>query len=125
MPPVKKIMKILALAALLFMPSLAMADNLTPGTSILFAAPNAGVSYKIGSNGFTGQFICTSGGSITIADTAYNTNTAGILITLASTGGVVSTTPAVKTVTPGTGFVVLCASGDTGTYNFHLIQAAP
>lgn len=120
-PIINKILLVVSFIAMFCAPQLAMADNLTPNTSILFAVPNAGVVYKQGVNGFFGQFICTSGGTITIANTNYSANSMGILITAASPLGAISTAPAVKTVTPATGFTVLCASGDTSTYNYHLI----
>lgn len=101
----------------------AMADNITPSTSIIFAAPPAGIVYKQGTNGFVGTFICTSGGTITVA----NTNVAitdAIVISLNTVGGTVSTTPSVKTITAGTGFSALCATSDTSTYNYALIKNA-
>ena len=54
-----------------------------------------------------GTFVCTAAGTITIS----NTNeliTSDVIISLNTAGGTISTAPAMKTVTSGTGFTVLC-----------------
>lgn len=53
---------------------------------------------------------------VTVADTAI-TATSAVLFTLATVGGTVGAYPAVKTITPGTGFTVAGTAADTSTYN--------
>ena len=68
-----------------------------------------------------GTFVCTAGGTITIS----NTNelvTSDVIISLNTAGGTISTAPAMKTVTSGTGFTVLCGASDTSTYNYSILN---
>lgn len=111
----------LALCFMSDLPSLAFADNLQPATSILFAAPTAGVVLKQGSNGLVGTFVCTSGGAITVANTNVAISDA-VIISLNTAGGTISTAPALNAITAGTSFVAKCASSDTATYNYAIIK---
>jgi hypothetical protein len=45
-----------------------------------------------------------------------------VVISLNSAGGTISTAPAMKTVTAGTGFTVLCGAADTSTYNYDILN---
>jgi hypothetical protein len=68
-----------------------------------------------------GTFVCTAAGTITIS----NTNellTSDVIISLNTAGGTISTSPAMKTVTSGTGFTVLCGAADTSTYNYSILN---
>lgn len=64
-----------------------------------------------------GTFVCTAGGTITITNTNYIA-TSDVTITMNTAGGTITTPPAMKTVTPATGFTVLCGATDTSTYNY-------
>ena len=66
-------------------------------------------------------FTCTSGGTITISNT-NELATSDVIISLNTAGGTISTAPAMKTVTAGTGFTVLCATLDTSTYNYDILN---
>lgn len=88
--------------------------------------PNGG-SVAVGPGGLTpattrkGTFVCTAGGTITI----LNTNeiaTSDVIISLNAAGGTISAPPAMKTVTAGTGFTVLCSASDTSTYNYDILN---
>lgn len=68
-----------------------------------------------------GTFVCTSGGTITISN-ANEAITSDVVISLNTAGGTVSTAPAMKTATAGTGFTVLCATSDTSTYNYDILN---
>jgi len=68
-----------------------------------------------------GTFVCTVGGTITIAN-ANELGTSDVIISLNTAGGTISTAPAMKTVTSGTGFTVLCGSADTSTYNYDILN---
>ena len=68
-----------------------------------------------------GTFVCTNGGTITIS----NTNeliTSDIIISMNTAGGTITTSPAMKSVTAGTGFTVLCGATDTSTYNYDILN---
>jgi hypothetical protein len=68
-----------------------------------------------------GTFVCTAGGTITISNT-NELATSDVVISLNTAGGTISTPPAMKTVTAGTGFTALCASADTSTYNYDILN---
>jgi hypothetical protein len=68
-----------------------------------------------------GTFTCTAGGTISIANT-NETATSDVVISLNIAGGTISTPPAMKTVTAGTGFTVLCGAADTSTYNYDILN---
>ena len=68
-----------------------------------------------------GTFVCTGAGTITIANT-NELATSDVVISLNAQGGAISTAPAMKTVTGGTGFTVLCGAADTSTYNYDILN---
>lgn len=93
-------------------------DNLT------LSAAAKGLVLKQGANGKVGTFICTSGGDIAVSNTSVAT-TDVIIPSLNTVGGTISTAPAVKTITGASGFHMLCATGDTSTYNYAILSNAP
>jgi len=72
-------------------------------------------------SGRKGTFTCTSGGTITISNTNMLA-ASNVVISLNAAGGTISTAPAMKTVTAATGFTVLCATSDTSTYNYLIMN---
>ena len=66
-----------------------------------------------------GTFTCTSSGTITVANTAVTANT--IVIVTVKTAGSPGVTPYIATITPGTGYTITCASGDTTVYNYIIL----
>ena len=66
-------------------------------------------------------FVCTSGGTITVSNTNMLV-TSNVIISLNTAGGTISTPPAMKTVTAASGFTVLCATSDTSTYNYVILN---
>ena len=67
-----------------------------------------------------GTFVCTSGGTITVA----NTNVDGgslIVMTLKTKVAIGSAAPFVSTITAATSFVATCATSDTSTYNYLIV----
>jgi hypothetical protein len=68
-----------------------------------------------------GTFVCTAGGTITIANT-NELATSDVIFSLNTAGGTITTPPAMKTVTAGTGFAVLCGASDTSTYNYVILN---
>jgi hypothetical protein len=68
-----------------------------------------------------GTFTCTAGGTITVAATKVIVGS-DILITLETAGGVITTVPAINSLTSGTGFNVLCGATDTSTYRFSVLN---
>lgn len=79
-----------------------------------FATVKAAASRK-------GTFVCTAGGTITISNT-NELATSDVIISMNAQGGTITTQPAFKTVTAGTGFTVLCGASDTSTYNYDIIN---
>lgn len=73
------------------------------------------------SGGRKGTFVCTAAGTITIAN-ANELVTSDVVISLNTAGGTISTSPAMKTTTSGTGFTVLCGAADTSTYNYDILN---
>lgn len=68
----------------------------------------------------SGTFVANGATPVTVSAPAL-TETSLILISLKTVGGTVGATPAVKTVTPGTGFTVAATAGDTSTYGYLII----
>ncbi|MGA9668296.1 MAG: hypothetical protein WBQ94_03765 [Terracidiphilus sp.] len=68
-----------------------------------------------------GTFVCTAAGTITIANT-NELATSDVIISMNTAGGTITTPPAMKTVTAGTGFTVLCGASDTSTYNYDILN---
>jgi hypothetical protein len=64
-----------------------------------------------------GTFTATGATPVTVADPNVTANSA-IIITLKTVGGTVGAAPAVKTITPGTGFTVAATAGDDSVYNY-------
>lgn len=94
-----------------------LTDN---GTTITATEPFVGTTISPAA-ARKGTFVCTAGGTITIS----NTNeliTSDVIISLNTAGGTISTSPAMKTVTSGTGFTVLCGASDTSTYNYDIFN---
>lgn len=69
----------------------------------------------------TGTFTCNETTPVVVAQTAITANS-GILPTLKTVGGTVGAIPAVKTITPTTGFTIAGTAGDTSVYNYHVIE---
>ena len=67
-------------------------------------------------NASGGTFTCTSSGTITVANTGVSANS--IVIVTVKTAGSPGATPYIATITPGTGYTITCASGDTSVYNY-------
>lgn len=87
------------------------------GPAWLVTATTAGTSVSARK----GTFVCTAGGTITIAN-ALELATSDVAISLNAQSGTISTAPAMKTVTGGTGFTVLCGAADTSTYNYDILN---
>jgi hypothetical protein len=68
-----------------------------------------------------GTFVCTAGGTITVAN-SNAVATSDIVITMNTAGGTVTTPPAFKTPGNGTNFTVLCGATDTSTYNYLILD---
>jgi len=69
----------------------------------------------------TGTFVCTSGGSITVANTNAVT-ASSIIITTNTPGGTQTYLPNRTGGTSGTNFIVTCATADTSTYNYDILN---
>jgi len=68
----------------------------------------------------TGTFICNGATPVTVTD-AHLTPSSNITVTLQTVGGTVGAVPAVKTVTPGTGFTIAGTASDTSTYQYTIL----
>lgn len=64
-----------------------------------------------------GTFTANGATNVNVADTAI-TAASQIIVTLKTPGGTVGAIPAVKTITPGTGFAVAGTASDTSVYNY-------
>jgi hypothetical protein len=67
--------------------------------------------------GSSGTYVCNGATPVTVTDSRVTANSS-ITSTLKTVGGTVGATPAVKTITPGTGFTVAGTASDTSTYNY-------
>lgn len=75
-----------------------------------------GVQY----NPQSGTFVCNGVTPVTVNNTAVSPNSQ-INVTLKTVGGTVGALPAVKTITPGTGFTIAGTASDTSTYNYTIL----
>ena len=64
-----------------------------------------------------GTFVANGATPVTVVDAGVTANSI-IVSTLKTVGGTVGAVPAVKTITPGTGFTIGATASDTSTYNY-------
>ena len=67
-----------------------------------------------------GTFTANGASAVTVANANVTANSI-IIFTLGTVGGTVGAYPAVKTITPGTGFTVACTASDTSIYNYLIL----
>lgn len=67
-----------------------------------------------------GTFTCNGATPVVVANANITANSQ-VLITLKTVGGTVGATPAVKTITAGTGFTVAGTASDTSVYSYAII----
>lgn len=77
----------------------------------------AGVDVTAVLSPHSGTFIANGATPVTVTDTNVTANSA-IVIALKTVGGTVGAIPAIKTITPTTGFTVAGTASDTSTYNY-------
>lgn len=86
----------------------------------------AAIPFAVGGVGFPtesfiavglGSFVCNGASAVTVADAAVTASSI-IVPTLGTVGGTVGAIPAVKTITPGTGFTIAGTASDTSTYAY-------
>jgi hypothetical protein len=80
-----------------------------------------GVYAAVTPNAVNGTFVCNGVTPVTVADTRVTANSS-IIVTLKTIGGTVGAVPAVKTITPGTGFTIAGTASDSSTYNYLVIN---
>lgn len=68
----------------------------------------------------SGTFTANGASSVTVVNTLITANSS-VVITLKTVGGTVGAIPAIKTITPGTGFTVAGTASDTSVYNYKII----
>lgn len=83
--------------------------TVTSGGAVSFAAARKGT------------FVCTGAGSITVAN-ANMLVTSNVIISMNTAGGTITTPPAMKSVSTGVNFIVLCGATDTSTYNYVILN---
>lgn len=71
--------------------------------------------------GSSGTFTANGASNVAVANTAVTADSI-IVFTLKTVGGTVGAYPAIKTITPGTGFDVACTASDTSLYNYRIIS---
>ena len=71
--------------------------------------------------GKTGTFTCDGTNAVTVTNKNVTANSI-IIPTLKTVGGTVGAIPAVKTITPGTGFTIAGTASDTSVYNYVLLD---
>lgn len=71
--------------------------------------------------GVTGTFTANGATPVTVTNANVTANSV-ILVTLKTVGGTVGAVPAVKTITPTTGFTVAATAADTSVYNYVIIS---
>lgn len=95
-----------------------LAGQLKTAVSITGGAIS-GVTLGLAS-GQRGTFTCNGATPVVVANTTVTADSQ-ILVTLKTVGGTVGATPAVKTITPTTGFTIAGTASDTSVYNYAII----
>ena len=96
--------------------------NIVLGTSVPIGTSLLTIGGSIGFQAArTGTFVCTGAGTITITNSNMLA-TSNVIISMNAQGGAITTPPAMKTVTGGTGFTVFCGATDTSTYNYVILN---
>lgn len=67
-----------------------------------------------------GTFTANGATPVTVANTNVTANSI-IIPTLKTVGGTVGAIPAIKTITPGTGFTIAATAADTSVYNYVIL----
>lgn len=70
----------------------------------------------------TGTFVANGATPVAVTGLTNFAITDLVIISLNTVGGTVGATPAVKTVTAGTGFTVAATASDTSTYNYKVVS---
>jgi len=68
-----------------------------------------------------GTFVCTSGGAIVVPNTNYLV-TSDVVFTTQTHGGTQTYTPNITAQSTGVSFTATCATGDTSTYNYDILN---
>lgn len=71
--------------------------------------------------GRTGTFTANGTTPVTVANKNVTPNSA-VIVTLKTVGGTVGAIPAIKTITPGTGFTIAGTASDTSVYNYSILD---
>ena len=74
-------------------------------------------AYAAGKLFSTGTFTCNGATPVAVTNANVTANSQ-ILVTLKTVGGTVGATPAVKTITVGSGFTIAGTALDTSVYNY-------
>ena len=69
----------------------------------------------------TGTFTANGTSPVSVTNSKVTANSV-IIPTLKTVGGTVGAVPAVKTITPGTGFTIAATASDTSVYNYAIIN---
>ena len=72
-------------------------------------------------SGRSGSFTANGASAVTVVNKLV-TPSSVIAVTLKTVGGTVGAVPAVKTITPGTGFTIAGTASDTSIYNYAIFN---
>lgn len=100
----------------------AFPDGITNSSNLTQTDIGETLVLKQGTNGKTGTFTCNGVTPVTVANTSITANS-GVIVTLKTVGGTVGAIPAIKTITPGTGFTIAGTASDTSVYQYHIIES--
>jgi hypothetical protein len=87
------------------------------GGPVMVVAP---VSAFLAPSTSKGTFVANGATAVVVANTAVTANSQ-VFFTLKTIGGTPAGAPFLSAVTPGTGFSVKAAAGDTSTYNYTIV----
>lgn len=110
-------------AGLLFTPTNPIPVNQggTGVATLTGLALGAGTAALTGVQFSTGTFVCNGVTPVNVVNAAVTANSV-VIATLKTVGGTVGAVPAVKTITPGTGFTIAGTASDTSTYNVLILN---
>lgn len=97
-------------------------DGISSSGSGAVTTANAYTAQKAGSAvALNGTFVCDGATPVTVVNANLEAGDS-IVLTLATVGGTVGDTPALKTRTNGTGFTVAGTALDTSTYQYRILK---
>ena len=108
-----------------YLGNLLIGSSTDNSNGVLQVSGNTALSGSLTITGATRGTVTVNGSTAVVVSNTSVTSTSVIEYTLKTVGGTPAGKPYESAITPGTGFSVKAAAGDTSTYNYLIINSAP